>query len=105
MVDSQTPPNPQKISGPQKVSGPQKIWGVVGLLTYHFVGAFLYLPSGLMVPGPWLYLLWAIWVAGAFLAWRTFQWCPLIVLLFAPAALVFWFLFVAAVEQLLGWTA
>ncbi len=69
------------------------------------VGAFPYLASGLMVPGPWLFVLWAIWLAGAFLAWRTFQRRPVMVLLFAPAAVAFWFLYLTAGEQLLGWTA
>jgi hypothetical protein len=89
----------------QKIEGPHKIWGIVGLLAYLVVGAFPYLTSGLMVPGPWLYILWAIWLVGAALAWRTFQRRPAMVLVFAPAAVAFWFLFVSAGEQLLSWTA
>ena len=89
----------------QKSDRPSKIWGIVGLLAYLVVGAFPYLTSGLMVPGPWLYILWAIWLVGAVLAWRTFQRHPVRVLFFAPAAVVFWFLYVTAGEQLLGWTA
>jgi hypothetical protein len=58
-----------------------------------------------MVPGPWLYILWVIWLVGAALAWRTFQRHPVRVLVFAPAAVAFWFLYVTAGEQLLGWTA
>ena len=84
---------------------PQRIWGIVGLLAYLLVGVFPYLPSGLMVPGPWLYILWAIWLGGALLAWRTFQSRPVMVLLFAPAAVAFWFIYVTVGEQLLGWTA
>ena len=83
----------------------QKIWGIVGLLAYLVVGAFPYLTSGLMVPGPWLYILWAIWLIGAVLALRTFQRRPAMVLVVAPAAVAFWFLFVTAGERLLGWTA
>ena len=67
--------------------------GIVGLLAYLVVGVFPYLASGLMVPGPWLYILWAIWLVGAVLAWRTFQRRPVMVLLFAPAAVAFWFLY------------
>lgn len=61
--------------------------------------------SGLMVPGPWLFILWAVWLGGLALAWRTFQTHPAMVLLFAPAAVAFWFLYVTAGERLLGWTA
>ena len=84
---------------------PQNIWGIVGLLAYVAVGLFPYLTSGLMVPGPWLYILWAIWVIGAVLAWRTFRTRPVMVLLFAPVAVAFWFIFVTVGEQLFGWTA
>ena len=37
----------------------------MGLLAYLAVGVFPYLPSGLVVPGPWLYILWAVWLARA----------------------------------------
>ena len=86
-------------------ANPPKTWGVVGLVAYLVVGAFPYLTSGLMVPGPWLYILWAVWILGLVLAGRTFQRRPAMVLLFAPAAVAFWFLYVAAGERLLGWTA
>ena len=84
---------------------PQRIWGILGLVAYLGIGVFPYLSSGLMVPGPWLFVLWGIWLIGTFLAWRTFQSRPVMVLLFAPAAVAFWFIFVTMGEQLLGWTA
>jgi hypothetical protein len=83
----------------------QKVLGVVGLVAYLIVGAFPYLASGLVVPGPWLFILWAIWLVGAVMAWRTFQRRPVWVLAFAPAAVAFWFLYLTLGEQLLGWTA
>lgn len=83
----------------------RRILGLVGLLAYLVVGFIPYLASGLMVPGPWLYVLWAVWIVGLALAWRTFQKRPAMVLLFAPAAVAFWFVYVTAGEQLLGWTA
>jgi hypothetical protein len=82
----------------------RKVLGVVGLVAYLVVGAVPYLTSGLVVPGPWIYILWALWLVGLVLAWRTFRTRPAMVLLFAPAALAFWFLYVTAGEQLLGWT-
>ena len=102
-MNSPTAPNPEN-SDPEN-SGARKIWGIVGLLAYLLVGFFPYLASGLMVPGPWLFILWAIWLAGAVLAWLTFQRRPLRVLIFAPAAVAFWFLYVTAGEQFLDWTA
>ena len=83
----------------------QKILGIIGLLAYLVVGFFPYLASGLMVPGPWLFVLWAVWLVGLVLAWRTLQRRPAMVLLFPPAAVAFWFLYLTAGEQLLGWTA
>ena len=50
-------------------------------------------------------ILWAVWIGGLALAWRTFQTHPAMVLLFAPAAVAFWFLYVTAGKRLLGWTA
>ena len=82
-----------------------KVWGIVGLVAYLIVGVFPYLSSGLMVPGPWLFILWAVWVVGLAFAWRTFRRRPVMVLLFAPVAVAFWFLYVTVGEQLLGWTA
>ena len=64
----------------------QKVLGIVGLLGYVAVGFFPYLASGLMVPGPWLFILWAIWVVGLVLAWRTFRRRPALVLIFPPTA-------------------
>jgi len=82
-----------------------RVLGIIGLLAYVVVGVFPYLASGLMVPGPWLYILWAIWVMGLAMAWKVFRNRPAMSLLFAPLAVAFWFLFVWIGEQLLGWTA
>jgi len=92
-----------KAAGP-KTAG-SKVLGVIGLLVYLVVGFFPYSVSGLTVPGPWLFILWGIWVVGLVLAWRTYRTHPAMVLLYAPAALVFWFIYITAGENLLGWTA
>jgi hypothetical protein len=86
-------------------SGRSRVLGVIGLLAYLVVGGFPYLASGLMVPGPWLYILWAVWVVGLILAWRVFRVRPAMTLAFAPAALAVWAIYVYLGEQLLGWTA
>ena len=83
----------------------QKVLGIIGLIAYLAVGVFPYLSSGLVVPFPWLLLLWGLWLVGLFLAWRTLQSRPVMVLLFPVAAVALWFLYITAGEQLLGWTA
>jgi hypothetical protein len=68
------------------------------------VAGFFYLASGLVVPAPWLIILWAIWVALAVYAvrnrhhpWRVFA-IPFI-------AGGVWFIFVEGGSRLFGWTA
>jgi hypothetical protein len=70
----------------------ERIAGVLGLILYLGVG-FFYLTSGLVVPFPWLALLWAIWLGGLFWAVLVYRSRPA------------WFLFVTAGERFLGWTA
>ena len=81
-----------------------RILGIVGLVAYLASG-WWYLVSGLVVPGPWLFILWGIWVVGLFFAWRTWRTRPVWTLAFAPVAIAFWFIYVTAGEQLLGWAA
>jgi hypothetical protein len=83
----------------------QKVLGVIGLVAYLVVGMFPYLPSGLMVPLVGLWGLWVAWLFGAVLTWRTFRSRPAWTLVSAPAALVFWFVYVSIGERLFGWTA
>jgi hypothetical protein len=68
------------------------------------VAGFFYLVSGLVVPAPWLIILWAIWVALAVYAirnrhhpWRVFA------IPFVAGGL--WFIFVEGGSRLFGWTA
>ena len=82
----------------------EKVLGVVGLVAYLGVGFFPYLSSGLVVPAPWIFLLWALWIVGLVFAWRTFRSRPALLLLFPVAAVAFWFLYLTAGEQLFGWT-
>lgn len=93
------------MKGSLRIMNTQKVLGVVGLIAYIVVGWAPYLVSGLVVPGPWLFILWAVWLVGLVLAWRTFRTRPVMVLLFAPAAVGFWFIYVTAGERFLGWTA
>lgn len=78
--------------------------GVLGIVLY-LVAGFFYLVSGLVVPPPWLLLLWLIWLLGVYPLIVVFQrrrgWTPLV----AVAAGVVWFLFLTIGEALLDWTA
>lgn len=80
------------------------ISGVVGIVLYLLVG-FLYLVSGLVVPPPWLVLLWLIWLGGVYPLVLIFQrnrvWAPTVAL----AALVVWFVYLTVGDVLLDWTA
>lgn len=66
---------------------------------------FFYAASGLVVPGPWLYLMWLLYLgllaAGVWLARRRSWW----VLAVPVAAAVAWWATVSAGEAWLGWTA
>ena len=78
--------------------------GILGIVLYLATG-FLYLAGGLVVPAPWLLLLWAIWVAGLYLLVIVFRsrrvWTPLV----AVGAAVFWWLFLTIGENVFDWTA
>lgn len=77
---------------------------VVGLLLMLPVG-FFYLTSGLVVPGPWLVALWALFVAllltAVQLARRRSWWVPAV----PAAAFALWLLVLSLGGQLLGWQA
>ncbi len=78
--------------------------GIVGIGLYLVVG-FFYLSSGLVVPGPWLIVLWGIWLVGIYPLVTVYRkrraWTPLV----AVASAVVWWLYVTIGEAVLGWTA
>ncbi len=85
-----------------KPGWPQRVAVIVGLLLFVATG-FLYLTSGLVVPMPWLGILWAIWLVGMWASARlTARWSWWIFAA-APAALLFWFAYVSLGEVLFGW--
>lgn len=77
---------------------------ILGLIAYLGVG-FLYLTSGLVVPGVALLVLWAVWLVGVWgvarlvMRWSWWVWAA------APVAFAFWALYLAVGEDLFGWTA
>lgn len=78
--------------------------GFVGIGLYLALG-FLYLTSGLVVPMPWLAVLWLAWLAGWYLVIALFRtrrsWVPVV----AIGGAVFWWVFVSLGEALFDWTA
>ena len=78
--------------------------GVAGIGLYLLVG-FFYVSSGLVVPPPWLILLWAIWIAGIYVLVAVFRrrraWTPIV----AVAAAVVWWVYLIVGGAAFGWTA
>lgn len=80
------------------------ISGIIGIVLYAATG-FVYLTSGLVVPVPWLPVLWAIWVAGLYVLVTFFRkrrvWTPLV----AVGSAIVWWLFLTIGETFFDWTA
>jgi hypothetical protein len=95
------------VTGPAG-QGPTGGWrsavGWAGIALQVLVG-FLYLMSGLMVPAPWVAVLWLLWAALFAVAVRVRGrrpvWTPLVALL----SVVLWWAAISAGEMVLGWTA
>ena len=77
---------------------------ILGVLLY-VVSGWLYLAAGLLVPAMVAPLLWAIWLAGAWLLGRQVRQWSLWTLAWAPAAVLFWAAFISVGGWLFGWTA
>jgi hypothetical protein len=69
----------------------------------HLAAGWFYLAAGLVVPGPWLFLLWAVWIALLVLAIRrrASYWYVLATPFVAAG---FWIAFVFGLGTLLGWS-
>ena len=80
----------------------------IGMLVVGYallaVAAYLYLASGLVVPGPWLFILWAVIAVLIFLAIRWWR-RPLLVLSLPFVAGLFWLAFVQGLGSVFDWTA
>lgn len=81
-----------------------QLLGLVGIGLYLLLGV-LYVGSGLVMPYPWAFGMWALWAGGFAFLVRVFSrrrpWTPAV-----PATgLGLWVLIVLLGEQLFGWTA
>ncbi len=80
------------------------VLGALALVFYLLVG-WLYLGSGLVMPYPWAYGMWAIWVGGLYVLLRVFRRSPLWTPVVPVAAVVVWVTIVQLGSWLFGWTA
>ena len=82
----------------------ERVLGVVGIVAYLAAG-LLFLVSGLVVPEPWQFGMWVVWLAGWWLVFRVYQERRTLTWLVAVLAVVFWVFVVQMGDWLLGWTA
>ena len=78
--------------------------GVVGMVLYLIVG-LLYLASGLVVDYPWVFGMWALWLAGLFALILVFKRAPAWTPAVPAAGLALWVLIVQLGSWLFGWSA
>ena len=78
--------------------------GVIGIGAYLMAGG-LYLGSGLVVPYPWAYWLWAVWIGGVSVLVSVFRRSPIWTPIVPIAAVVLWVTVVQIGHWLFGWTA
>jgi hypothetical protein len=83
-------------------AGP-RIAAVIALLAMVPVG-FFYVASGLLVPGPWLFLLWVVFLVLVSVGVRLFRRRSYLVLAVPVVAAVVWLGTLTAGEAWLGWT-
>ncbi len=80
----------------------------IGMLVVGYallaVAAYLYLASGLLVPGPWLVVLWGVMLGLIIVAIRWWR-RPLLVLALPFVAGLFWVAFVQGLGSLFDWSA
>jgi hypothetical protein len=78
--------------------------GVIGIVLYAVVGVF-YLGSGLVMPYPWAFGMWALWAGGLVVLIRVFSesrvWTPVV----PVVAMVLWVIIVQLESWLFDWTA
>lgn len=80
------------------------IIGITGVVLYLLTG-FIYLSSGLVVPAPWLFILWGIWIAGLYLLVTVYRARPMWTPAVPVGAVVVWWVYLMVGEAVLGWTA
>ncbi len=80
------------------------VLGVGGIVLYLTVGV-LYLASGLVVDYPWVFGMWALWLAGLIPLTTVFRTSPAWTPAVPVAATVLWVVIVQLGHWLLGWTA
>lgn len=80
------------------------VLGIVGIGLYLAVG-ILYVASGLVMPYPWVFGMWALWLAGWVLVIRVVQATPVWTPIVAVGAVGLWVIIVQLGSWLFDWTA
>ena len=101
-VMTESPAGPPEPAVERQSAGPT-VAALVALLAMVPVG-FFYAASGLLVPGPWLFLLWVVFLALVSVGVRLFRRRSYLVLAVPVVAAVLWFGTLSAGEAWLGWT-
>ncbi|MGI9609672.1 MAG: hypothetical protein ACR2NL_05195, partial [Acidimicrobiia bacterium] len=78
--------------------------GIVGIGLYVAVG-ILYVASGLVMPYPWVFGMWTLWLAGLAVLVPVVREAPVWTPAVAVAALVLWVIIVQLGSWLFDWTA
>lgn len=82
-----------------------RVVAAVAIVAYVGVGILPYLPSGLVVPIAVVPVLWGAWLVGLVVCVRLVRAKSMWALAAAPAALLFWVLFVQTGSLLFDWSA
>ena len=80
------------------------VLGIIGILLYALAGV-PYLVVELVMPFPWVYGMWAIWIAGVFVLVRVVKRSPAWTPAVPVAAVVIWVTLVGGGSWLFGWAA
>jgi hypothetical protein len=80
------------------------VLGAVGILAYLLVG-ILYFGSALVMPYPWAFAMWALWIGGLIVLIRVFADSRARTPVVPIGALILWVMIVQLGSWLFGWTA
>lgn len=80
------------------------IIGIIGIGLYVLVGV-LYIASGLVMPYPWVFGMWALWGTGFVVLIRVFRASPVWTPAVPVGAVVLWVVIVQLGSWLFDWTA
>jgi hypothetical protein len=78
--------------------------GIAGIVLYLLVG-ILFIASGLVMPYPWVFGMWALWGTGWVLVVKAYQASPATTIIVPIGAAALWAVIVQLGSWLFDWTA